>query len=121
MVGRYDLTDYDWKVIGPLLPQKSRGVKRVDGRRVLSAILRVRRSGLPWRDLPERYGPYTTAYNRFVRWRRAGVWDAIMDAITKAYDGHIQTIDSSSVRGAPARRRGKKGGQIVAWAVHAGD
>lgn len=42
-------------------------------------------------DLPGRYGPYTTAYNRFNRWRKAGVWDRIMDAITAAYDGAIKT------------------------------
>lgn len=115
MVGRYDLTDYEWEVISPLLPQRSRGVKRVDDRQVLSAILWVLRSGSPWRDLPERYGPYTAAYNRFVRWRRAGVWDAI----TRAYDGHIQMIDSSSVRVHQHAAGAKKGVQIVAWAVHA--
>ena len=121
MGGRYDLTNFEWSVIAPLLPQKSRGVPRVDDRRVLSAILWVLRSGSPWRDLPERYGPYTTAYNRFVRWRRAGIWDAIMDAITKAYDGHIQMIDSSSVRVHQHAAGAKKGIQIVAWAVHAAD
>jgi len=98
MGGRYDLTNFEWSVIAPLLPRKSRGVPRVDDRRVLSAILWVLRSGSPWRDLPERYGPHTSAYNRFTRCRRAGNWDAIMDAITRAYDGHIQMIDSSSVR-----------------------
>ena len=51
-----------------------------------------------WRDLPERYGPYTTCYNRFNRWRKNGVWDRLMDAIVEAYDGEIQMIDSSSVR-----------------------
>ena len=71
--GRYDLTDVEWSVIEPLLPRKWRGVKRVDDRRVLNGIflgaaLGVRRgAGAPWRDLPERYGPYTTAYNRFNR------------------------------------------------------
>ena len=121
MGGRYDLTNFEWSVIAPLLPQKSRGVPRVDDRRVLSAIFWVLRSGSPWRDLPERYGPYTTAYNRFTRWRRAGIWDAIMDAITLAYDGHIQMIDSSSVRVHQHAAGAKKGVRIVAWAVHAED
>ena len=57
MGGRYDLTNFEWGVIAPLLPQKSLGVPRVDDRRVLSAILCVLRSGSPWRDLPERYDP----------------------------------------------------------------
>ena len=75
-----------------------RGVPRVDDRRVLNGILWVLRSAAPWRDLPERYGPRTTCYNRFVRWRRAGVWDRLMDAIIAAYDGDIQMIDSTSIR-----------------------
>src|ERR1700760_4423937 len=68
-MSRYDLTDFEWRVIEPLLPNKPRGVPRVDDRRVLNGIFWVLRSGAPWRDLPERYGPRTTCYNRFVRWR----------------------------------------------------
>jgi transposase len=75
-MSRYDLTDSEWRVIEPLLPNKPRGVPRVDDRRVLNGIFWVLRSGAPWRDLPERYGPRTTCYNRFVRWRKAGVWTA---------------------------------------------
>ena len=59
-MNRYDLTDFEWSVIEPLLPNKPRGVPRVDDRRVLNGIMWVLRSGAPWRDLPERYGPYTT-------------------------------------------------------------
>jgi transposase len=97
-MSRYDLTDFEWRVIEPLLPNKPRGVPRVDDRRVLNGTFWVLRSGAPWRDLPERYGPRTTCYNRFVRWRKAGVWDRLMDAITAAHDGDIQVIDSTSVR-----------------------
>jgi transposase len=85
-MSRYDLTDFEWRVIEPLLPNKPRGVPRVDDGRVLNGIFWVLRSGAPWRDLPERYGPHTTCYNRFIRWRKAGVWDRLMDAITKAHD-----------------------------------
>ena len=98
MGGRYDLMDFEWSVIEPLLPNKPRGVPRVNDRRVLNGIFWVLRSGAPWRDLPERYGPYTTCYNRFVRWRKAGVWDGIVDAVSEAFDGDIQMIDSSVVR-----------------------
>ena len=56
------------------------------------------RTGSPWADIPERYGPPTTCYNRFVRWRKLGVWDRIFDAVSAAYDGHMQMIDSSSIR-----------------------
>src|SRR3984957_3113719 len=69
-----------------------------DDRRVLNGICWVLRSGAPWRDLPDCYGPRTTCYNRFVRWRRAGVWDRIMDSLAAAHDAAVQMIDTSIVR-----------------------
>ena len=69
-----------------------------DDRRILNGIFWVLRSGAPWRDLPESFGPHTTCYNRFVRWRRAGVWDRIMDAVAAAHDAAVQMIDTSVVR-----------------------
>ena len=114
-MGRYDLTDFEWRIIEPLLPNKPRGVPRVDDRRVLNGIFWVLRSGAPWRDVPERYGPYTTVYNRFNRWRKAGVWDRLMDAITKAYDGDIQMIDSTSVRVHQQAAAIKKGLENYVW------
>src|SRR5262249_11759182 len=52
----------------------------------------------PWRDLPQEFGPYTTCYNRFVRWRRARVWSRIMDALAAPHDAAVQMIDTSIVR-----------------------
>jgi transposase len=95
---RYELTNAEWSAIRPMLPNKPRGVPRVDDRRVLNGIFWVLQSGAPWRDLPESFGPYTTCYNRFVRWRRAGVWDRIMNALTAAHDTAVQMIDTSIVR-----------------------
>jgi transposase len=103
------LTDSEWRVIEPLLPNKPRGVPRVDDRRVLNGIFWVLRSGARWRDLPERYGLRTTCYNRFVRWRKAGVWDRLMDAITKAHDSRLQMIDTSIVRVHQQGATAKKG------------
>ena len=91
---------------------------RVDDRRVLNGILWRFRTGAPWRDIPERYGPRTTLYNRFVRWRAAGVWDRILAAVSEAYDGDIVMIDSSCVRvhqhGA-AVKRGVPTPGMAAW------
>ena len=70
---RYEITDFEWSIIAPLLPNKPRGVPRVDDRRVLNGIFWRLRTGSPWADIPERYGPPTTCYNRFVRWRKLGV------------------------------------------------
>jgi transposase len=71
---RYELSDDEWATIRPMLPDKPRGVPRVDDRRVLNGIFWVVRSGAPWRDVPISFGPYTPCYNRFVRRRCARVW-----------------------------------------------
>jgi transposase len=113
---RYDLTDFEWSVIEPMLPAGRRGVKPKNNRKVLNGIFWVLRAGAPWRDLPERYGPYTTAYNRFNRWRKAGIWDGLMDAIVKAHDGEVQMIDSSIVRVHQHASGVKKRVEIVVWA-----
>lgn len=92
---RYELADYEWTAIKPMLPNKSRGVPRVNDRRVLYGIFWLLRSGAPWRDLPAAFGPYTTCYNRSVRWRRAGVWGRIVEALAAAHDAATQMIDTS--------------------------
>jgi transposase len=89
---RYELTDHEWAAIKPMLPNK------VNDRRVLNGIFWVLRSGAPWRDLPDSFGPYTTCYNRFVRWRRAGVWGKIMSTLDCGHDVAVQMIDTSIVR-----------------------
>src|SRR5260370_8269736 len=94
----YELSDYEWTAIKPMLPNKPRGVRRVNDHRVLNGIFWVLRSGAPWRHLPETYGPRTTCYDRFVRWRLAGVWDQIMDALAAGHDAAVQMIDSPVVR-----------------------
>ena len=83
---RYELADHEWGAIKPMLPNKPRGVPRVNDRRVLNGIFWVLRSGAPWRDLPEAFGPYTACYNRFVRWRRAGVSSRIIDSLAAAHE-----------------------------------
>ena len=97
-MARFDLTDFEWLVIQPLLPTKVQGVKRVDDRQVLNRIFWYLRTGAPWADIAARQGPYTTCVNRFNRWRRAGVCQHILDAVSVAYEGDIRMIDSSSNR-----------------------
>ena len=95
---RYELTDFEWSIIAPLLPDKPRGVPRADDRKVLNRIYWRLRTGSPWADIPERYGPSTTCYKRFVRWRKIGVWDAVFAAVSEAYDRDLQMVASSSIR-----------------------
>jgi transposase len=105
---RYALTDSEWDTIQPILPNKSRGMPRVDDRRVLNGIFWVLRSGAPWRDLPDQFGPYTTCYNRFNRWGKAGIWDGILNAVANASEAGVQMLDTTIVRvhqhGACAKR-----------------
>ena len=111
------MSDEDWAAIAPHLPKNQPGARRVDDRRVINGILWRFRTGTAWADIPERYGPSKTCYNRFVRWQKAGHWSAILDAVTKAYD-ELVMIDSTMMRvhqhGATAS---KKGAQIMAWDV----
>ena len=64
-----------------MLPNKMRGVRRANDRRVLNGSFSVLRSGALSRDLPEKYGLYTACYNCFVRWQGAGIWDQTMEAL----------------------------------------
>jgi putative transposase len=115
-MARFDLSDFEWSVIQPLLPNKMRGVKRVDDRRVLNGIFWRLRTGAPWADIPARYGPYTTCVNRFNRWRKAGVWATLLQSVSMVYEGDIQMIDSSSIRVHQHAANGKKKmADPVAW------
>ncbi|MEC7000178.1 IS5 family transposase [Brucella abortus] len=105
----YELTDHEWSIISPLLSNKPRGVARVDDRRMLNGILWRFRTGSPWAEVPERYGPPTACYNRFVRWRKAGVWDRLLEAVSKAYDGDIVIDRLDLCPRSPARGHRKKG------------
>ena len=95
---RFELNNFEWSIISPLLPNDVRGMPRRDDRQVLNGIFYVLRTGCNWSDMPERYGPYKTAYNRFTRWEKAGVWDTLMDAVVDAYGDDIVMVDGTSVR-----------------------
>ena len=97
-MSRYDLTDFEWRVIEPLLPNKPRGVPRVDDRCVLNGIFWVLRSGAPWRDLPERYGDWKATHKRFRRWCESGVFARVLGALALDADAEYMSIDSTSIR-----------------------
>ena len=106
---RFDLTDEEWALIEPLLPTKRKSARPHD-RRVLNAIFYVLRTGIPWRDLPERYGPYTTAYNRYNRWSRRGIWKRMFDQLALKSHDSLHLIDSTIVK-AHRAASGAKGGR----------
>jgi len=92
------MSDLEWEFIKCVLPNKSRGVPRVDDRRVINGIFYALRVGCPWRDLPSQYGPYTTVYNRFNRWSKAGIRDRVMEAVADAHNVDLVMVDGTSVR-----------------------
>lgn len=120
-MARYDLSEAEWRLIAPLLPNKPRGVPRVDDRRVINGIFYVLRTGSPWRDLPERYGPYTTVYNRFNRWAKAGVWLRVFETMAAKSPQSLHLIDSSIIRAHQHAAGGKKGVRITPLAVLVAD
>ena len=78
------LTDEQFARLAPLLPRDTRGVPRVDDRRVISGIVQVLRSGGRWADAPPQYGPRKTLYNRFVRWAERGVWREVFETLARS-------------------------------------
>lgn len=116
-MARYDLSEAEWRLVEPFLPNKPRGVARVDDRRVLNGVFYVLRTGSPWRDMPERYGPYTTVYNRYNQWAKAGVWLRIFETLAARSPQSRQMIDNSIIRAHQHAAGGKKGARITPSAV----
>jgi transposase len=104
MPGRFELTDAEWEILKPLLPaDPPRGGRWKDHRTVVSGVLFRERTGLPWRDLPERFGNWKTVYDRKRRWAIDGTWTRITEALrldADAEEGPDWTVgvDTSVVR-----------------------
>lgn len=121
-VRRNDLTDAQWRRLEPLLPPERprTGRPNHNHRTILNGILWILRTGAPWRDLPERYGPVGTVSSRFYRWRAAGLWDRVLAAlqsqaeVRNEIDWSLHFVDATVIRAhqhaAGARRVGAIGG-----------
>lgn len=111
-------SDEQWARIERLLPTNTRGLKRVDDRRVLSGIVHVLRSGCHWSHCPREYGPPKTIYNRFVRWAKRGIWERIFAVLSRCEDPPDRLmIDSTIVRAHRSSAGGKGGPSIRPLAV----
>ena len=78
MAKRHELTDDEWALIQDLFPPQGRGGKWADHRAMINGVMWRLRTGAPWRDLPERYGPWQTVYHRFNAMRRGGLLDKLL-------------------------------------------
>ncbi|MDG9700909.1 IS5 family transposase [Streptomyces sp. DH37] len=120
MVGRGELTDAAWERIAPLLPgADGRGRPWRDHRQVINGVLWRLRTGVPWRDLPERYGPWQTVYERFARWEADGTWARLLQEVQVRDDsiGAVEwtvsvdsTVNRAHQHAAGARKKGGEGG-----------
>jgi transposase len=115
-MSRYDFTDEQWQRLQPVLPPTHQeGRPRGEDRRILNGIRWILRTGAPWRDLPERYGSWSTVYSRFYRWQKAGHWDRIWATLQQQADARgelhweIHFVDATIVRAHQHAAGAKKG------------
>ena len=123
MLRRHELTDDQWGRIEHRLPGRkgTRGVTAKDNRLFVNAVVYVAKTGIPWRDLPERFGPWKTVYNRFSLWSRRRHWEAIFKHLQVEFDEEGVLLDASIVRAHQDASGGKGGSSATLWVVHVVD
>ena len=90
MMTRGDLTDAQWQRLQPLLPPERSGKKGRPfrpHRPLINGILRILRTGAPWRDLPGQYPPHGTCHDRLTNWQRRGLWERVFHTLLADADG----------------------------------
>lgn len=108
---RYALRDDQWERLKDLLPGRVGhvGATARDNRLFVDAVLHRYRAGIPWRDLPERFGDFRVVHLRHSRWSESGVWKRIFTTLSQDADNEYVMIDSTIVR-AHQHSSGAKGG-----------
>ena len=109
---RYALRDDQWERIRDLLPGRVGhvGATAKDNRLFVEAVLYRYRAGIPWRDLPERFGHWKNVHTRFSRWAKSGVWERVFNCLATDADTEYAMLDSTIVRahqhsaGAPKKK-----------------
>ena len=113
---RHALTDDQWARLEPLLPKKRTGpVAKLGDRNFIDAVLYRAKTGAPWRDLPERFGPWHSVYNRFHNWSRRGIWELLFAALNVDMDEEASIVDASVVRAHQDAAGGKGGSKQMLW------
>ena len=115
---RHALTDAQWRRLQRVLPKQPAGPAAIKGDRLfIEAVLFRARTGLPWRDLPERFGPWKSVYNRFSNWARKGHWATIFKELQLEVDETGSIVDGSVVRAHQDASGGKGGSNAMLWAA----
>jgi transposase len=115
---RHALTDDQWHRLQAVLPKQRAGPEAIRGDRLfIDAVLYRAKTGMAWRDLPERFGPWKSVYNRFNNWAQKGHWETIFKELQLEVDEVGSIVDGSVVRAHQDASGGKGGSDAMLWAV----
>ena len=115
---RHALTEEQWRRLQKVLPEQKTGPASTLGDRLfIEAVLFRAKTGMPWRDLPERFGPWKSIYNRFNNWAKKGYWELIFKELQFEVDDVGSIVDGSVVRAHQDASGGKGGSDAMLWAV----
>ena len=113
---RHALTEDQWRRLEAILPKQKAGPEAIRGDRLfIEAVLFRAKTGMPWRDLPERFGPWKSVYNRFANWAKKGQWELIFKALQLEVDDVGSIVDGSVVRAHQDASGGKGGSNRMLW------
>ena len=109
MLHRHAISDADWDRIKDPLPGRpgQTGWPAKDNRLFVDAVLWIAKTGAPWRDLPERFGPWNSVWKRFDRWARKGTWRLVFEALRDP-DPEWPILDSTVIRAHPCAAGAEK-------------
>jgi len=114
---RRALTDAQWAMVSIAVPKRRGPAPKLDDRTFIDAGLYRAKTGVPWRDLPERFGSWKTVFNRFSNWSQRGHWAAIFKALRIEIDEEGVMIDTSVIRAHQVASAGKGGSSAMHWGV----
>lgn len=113
---RHALTDEQWDRLQPLLPWRAQGRKSTRGDRLfVDAVIYRARTGIPWRDLPDRFGPWKSVYNRFANWAKKDAWADLFRELQIDVDEAASIVDGTVVRAHQDASGGKGGSNKMLW------
>jgi transposase len=116
-VRRHELSDAEWQRIEGLLAVRPGPRSKRGDRDFVNAIIWRVRTGVPWRDLPDRFGSWKTVYNRFDRWAKRGVWEQVFKALAIEVDETGSLLDATIVRAHQDAAGGRGGSDAIIWAA----